>query len=311
MIKKLGKRPFRALFFGPPSAGKTTLAGNMPSPVFLCNEDGAREVRVNGEPLNAWHYDDKRIVPESFAEVRTAVQSIAKDAQGAKTLVLDGLDAIDKLAQKHLCDTHPKWGGNWQYEGFGKPEAMVLGLWRELVVDLEKANNAGLNIVLLGHSRVEKFAAPDMPAIDRYQISVTSHKLGDVAGFLSGWSDIVGFCKFEPMLVEDGRRTRGAGIQGARIMYLQRTDSFDAKCRYANSPAVIPTRWSELERVMSAGDLTADNVRAQLLELAPKLPEARRTAMVGWLETPGLTLDQLIQGLDAARAAIILTGEQK
>jgi len=302
MIKKLTTRPFRAVLYGTSSIGKTTLAANAPSPVFLCVEDGARQAGAD-----AWMFDGDRVTPNSLEEFRTALAAITKSHDGYQTLVVDGLDALDKLAMKHLVDKNPRWNGNFAHEGYGKPESMLLGVWREVVVDLERANNAGLNIILLGHSRVEKFAAPDMPQIDRYQISVTSHKLGDVAGFLSGWSDIVGFCKFEPMLIEEGRRTRGVGIQGARMMYLQRTDSFDAKCRYKNAPAVIPMSWDELERVMTGSDLTCDGVRAQLLELAPRLPEARRSAMLGWLETENLTLDILVQGLDAAKASAILS----
>ncbi len=306
MIKKLGKRPFRLLAYGTPSVGKTTLAASAPAPVFICCEDGAREVNAD-----AWTFQGDRVTPASLDEFRSALKSITDQHEGYQTLVVDGLDALDKLAMKHLCDKNPKWGGNFQHEGYGKPESMLLSTWREVVVDLERANNAGLNIILLGHSRVEKFAAPDMPQIDRYQISVTSHKLGDVAGFLSGWSDVVGFCKFEPMLVEEGKRTRGVGVQGARIMYLQRTDSFDAKCRYKNAPAVIPMSWTELERVMKASELTVDSVKGQLLDLAPRLPEAKRTAMVGWLESPGLTLDQLVQGLDAAKGYLLISENGK
>lgn len=307
MIKKLGKRPFKALFYGTPKIGKTTLASKAPNPVLICCEDGAREVEVD-----AWEFSEGRVVPDSLEEFRTALKEIAADPQGHQTLVCDGIDAIERLCQKYMCAKNPKWGGNWQHEGYGRPEALLLSVWREVVLDLERVLAAGLNVILIGHSRVEKFSSPDTPTIDRYQISVTSHKQGDVAGFLSGWVDVLGFCKFEPMLIEEGKRTRGVGIQGARLMYLQRTDSFDAGCRYKNAPAVIPLSWSELEKVMQHSNVSEASVRAQITELIPRMPEEKRAPLMKWLETAGLTLDNLVQGLDSCRAQLMIeTGGNK
>ncbi len=300
--KSISKRPPRLICFGLPSVGKTTLASQAPSPVFICCEDGARELNVA-----AWVFDEKseRVQPKSLDEFRAAVKSISTSHDGYKTLVIDGIGDLDKLVQKHLCDQNPKWKGNIQFEGFGRPEAMILGVWRELIVDFEEANASGLGIILLGHSRVDKHSPPDSVPIDRYQMAVTSHKLGDVAGMLFGWADVVGFAKFQPMLIEEGKRTRGVGIQGARIMHLQRTDSYDAKCRYKNAPAQIPMSWTDLARVMEAPDLVESDIRAELELVIPQLPEEKQPIIRNWLSGQ-LTVDELAQGLDRARGMIII-----
>lgn len=303
MIKrKLSKRPPRIVIHGVASVGKTTLAAHAPNPVFICCEDGAREVDAA-----VYTFDDKdRVVPKTLDEFRAAVRDITKNHDGYQTLVIDGVSDLDRLVAQHLCAKNPKWGGDIQFLGYGRPEALILGIWREMVVEFEEANNAGLGIILLGHSRVENFAPPDAPNYSRYQLSVTSHKLGDVAGLLFGWSDIYGFARFVQMTTESGKRTIGTGIQGARVMHLQRTDSHDAKCRYKNAPAQIPMSWSELERVMSAGDLKPEDLRSQIEALLPQLPEDKRAATTTWLAS-NLSIDDLVIGLDRVRAVATLT----
>lgn len=305
MIKRVGKRPPRCVIHGVASVGKSTLAAHTPSPVFIACEDGCRELNV---PV--WVFDEKtdRIVPKTLDEVREAIRKIAKDPQGCKTLVIDGLGDLDRLVQQHLVAKNPRWNGNIQHEGFGKPEAMILGVWREIIVDLEEANNAGLMIVLLGHSRVENFAPPDSPNYSRYQLAVTSHKLGDVAGLLFAWSDVFGFARFVQMTTESGKRTIGTGIQGARVLQLQRLDSSDAKCRYKNAPGQIPLSWEELDRVIHAGDVEPGEIRAQIAALIPSLPADKQASTTTWLSGQ-LTVDELVLGLDKVKSVITLQAQ--
>jgi hypothetical protein len=305
MIKrKITKRPPRIVVHGVASVGKTTLAAHSPSPVFICCEDGAREVDAA-----VYTFDDKdRVQPKTLDEFRAAVRDITKSHEGYKTLVIDGVSDLDRLVSQHLCAKNPKWGGDIQFLGYGRPEALILGVWREMVAEFEEANNAGLGIILLGHSRVENFAPPDAPNFSRYQLAVTSHKLGDVAGLLFGWSDVFGFARFMQMTTEAGKRTIGTGIQGARVLQLQRLDSSDAKCRYKNAPAQIPMSWAELERVMTAGDVNAEDLRSQIEALIPSLPADKRAATTAWL-TDSLTVDDLVIGLDKVKSVITLQAQ--
>lgn len=304
MIKKLSKRPFRLLAYGPPSAGKSTLAAHSPKPVFLCCEDGARELNVD-----AWSFEGDRVTPNSSEEFRKAVQTLAKDHAGYETLVVDGLGALDKLMQKEITDAHPKWNGNFQHEGFGKPEAIIFAKWREILVDLERANHAGLNIVLIGHARIVKHSPPDAAPYDRYQVDVTGNsKDSNTAGMFLEWCDTQVFCRFEQMTVEEGKRTRGGTIQGNRVMYLQRTEAWDAKARSKHAPAVIPMSWSELDKVMNASQVKPEDVRAQIEVLIPQLPADKQAATSKWL-TEKLTLDDLVMGLDRIRGVVSLSAQ--
>lgn len=305
MIRKLPKRPFRLLAYGTPSVGKSTLAASSPKPVFICCEDGARELNVD-----AWEFPGGKVTPPSIDELKNAIRSLASHHEGYETLVLDGLGAIDKLIQKELCDANPKWQGNFLYEGYGKPEAMLFGKWRELVVELERANESGLNIFLVGHASVSMHTPPDAPPFNRYQVAVTGNKTSDTAGFFFEWCDTVTFCRFQEMTTTDAnKKKRGIGVQGARIMHLARTDSYDAKCRAKNAPQQIPMSWSELDKVMRSSAVNTTDIRAQIEELIPRLPEDKRIATKTWLESE-LTADDLVTGLDRIRGVAMLSSTQ-
>lgn len=302
MIKKIGKRPPRIVIHGVASVGKTTLASQMPSPVFIACEDGSRELDVA-----TWVFDGDRVVPKTLEEFRTAVRAITKSPDGCKTLVIDGATALDNLVITQVC-TDNRWK-NPQQPGFGKGEASIFAVWREVIAELEAANDAGLTVVILGHSRVENFNSPDSASFGRYQLAVTSHKLGDVAGFLFGWSDVFGFARFEQLLTKTGERTITVGVQGARVLYLQRTDAFDAKCRSKYAPAQIPMSWPELAKVISAESASPTDLRTAITELLPQLPEDKRTATVTWLAGE-LSVDDLTLGLERVKGNVMLGGTQ-
>lgn len=305
MIRKLSKRPFRLLAYGTPSVGKSTLAASSPKPVFICCEDGARELNVD-----AWEFSGGKVTPPSTEELKSAIRSLASHHDGYETLVLDGLGAIDKLIQKELCDANPKWNGNFLEPGFGKSEAMLFGKWREIVVELERANDAGLNIFLVGHAAVSTHTPPDSPPFNRYQVAVTGNKTSDTAGFFFEWCDTVTFCRFEEMTTTDAnKKKRGIGVQGARIMHLARTDSYDAKCRAKNAPQQIPMSWAELDRVMRSADVDTVGLRAQFSEFIPKLPAEKQAAVTAWLASE-TNHDVLARELDRLRAQVMLSSTQ-
>ncbi len=303
MIKpKISKRLPRILIHGTASVGKTTLASKAPSPVFICCEDGAREVDAA-----IWVFDEKteRVQPKTLDEFRAAVRAITTKHDGYKTLVIDGLGSLDTLVHEQLCRENPRWKGNIQTDGFGKGESATLAKWREVVTELEDANNSGLAIILLGHSRVDNFNSPDSASYGRYQLAVTSHKLGDVSGFLFGWTDVFAFARFEQMITEANKRTISIGVQGARVLHLQRTDAYDAKCRYRNAPPQIPMSWPDLERIMTASELSETDLRGQISELLPQLPEDKRSSTTTWLAGQ-LTVDDLAHGLDRIKATLLI-----
>lgn len=299
------KRPFKGAVYGVPSVGKTTFASKAPKPLFLCVEDGARDV-----DCARWVYEEgkiDRVTPKNYEEFRTALTGAA--ASNYETLVIDGLGTLDKLIQESLLKRNPKWGTIASGAGgFGNGENAVLQDWREFFAHLEELNLKGFNILLVGHSKLVDFKNPEGNPFSRYIMDVQNHPRGNVAGLLFEQLDFVGFARFEQMTREEGKRTVTTAMQGARILCLQKTDTYDAKFRSqaTNIPAQIPFNWTDFARLLERGDVSETQVRGQILDLLPRLPEDKQNVLKTWLESGNLTIDDLVQGLDRVKASLII-----
>lgn len=303
------QRAERFIFFGDGGVGKTSLLADMPEPLVLCPEDGAN--RISKLKDRRYVVDEKtgRTVFKNIDEFKESLETVYECGGGYRTLGIDGIDALDLLIQDQLLRANPRWK-TIAGAGYGHGEAAVLGEWRPIINRLDDIRiKHNCHIVLVGHSRIRKFANPLGAEFDRYVIDVTSAKSGDVAGYLFNWADHVLFAQYELMVREEGKRTVGTGIQGARMLRLHRTDSYDAKTRAMGAPASIPLSWTEVDRVLTAGDVDEKEIRAQIAELLPKLPEDKRTATSQWLTT-NLTLNDLVTGLDRVRGVAMLSSTQ-
>ena len=80
-------QPPRVLIYGPPGMGKTTLAAEFPSPVFLQVEDGT--------PGDLELASFGRL--DSLDEVNGAIDALYTDDHDRQTLVIDSLDKLEPL----------------------------------------------------------------------------------------------------------------------------------------------------------------------------------------------------------------------
>lgn len=300
------KRPFKGAIYGVPSVGKTTFASKVPDPVFHFVEDGGRHVDCKKEV-----YEEidgvERVTPKTYEEFRASLARTVADKAG-KSIVIDGLGTLDKLIQESLLKRNPKWGTIAAGAGgFGNGEAAVLQEWREFFAYLEAVNLKGFNILLLGHSKLVDFKNPEGNPYSRYIMDVQSHPRGNVAGLLFEQLDFVGFARFEQMTREEGKRTVTTAMQGARILCLQKTDTYDAKFRseVVGVPPQIPFSWSDFELLLERGDAKPADVRAQIASLIPQLSAEKQTAVTVWLATE-LSVSDLVQGLDRIKGGLII-----
>jgi hypothetical protein len=301
------QRAERFIYFGDGGVGKTSLLADMPEPLVLCAEDGSNRIAKLRDRRYVVDEKTGRTVFKTLDEFKEGLETVYECGGSYKTIGIDGIDAVDLLVQDQLLRANPRWK-TIAGAGYGHGEAAVLGEWRPIVARLDDIRSKyNCHIVLVGHSKIRKFANPLGAEFDRYVIDVTSAKSGDVAGYLFNWADHVCFAQYEMMVREEGKRTVGTGIQGARLLRLHRTDSYDAKTRALGAPASIPLSWTELERVLRAGDVNEAELREQITDLIPKLPADKRAATTTWLAEK-LTLNDLVLGLDRIKGAVLLTG---
>ena len=232
---------WRMLVYGVEGIGKTTLAAGTPSPIFLGAEDGTGHLDVVRFPS-----------PESWTDVRAAVQTLLTEQHEYKTLVLDTVDWVEPLIWAHICKRDGE--ANVESYGYGKGYQVALDEWRLLLAQLERLRGVGVNVMLLAHTHIKAFKNPEGEDFDRYELKLNL-KAG---GLLKEWADAVLFANHETFAKTSEKTKKVKGIStGARWLYTQRCAAFDAKNRFG-FPELLPLSWPDVEGAMTAaGDTTA------------------------------------------------------
>ena len=212
--------PPRVVVHGPHGVGKSTLGANAYAPVFLPLEDGLTGLEVNAFPLLT-----------SYEQVRQALQSLRTEPHTFGTVVIDSLDWLEPLIWAEVCSRN-KWTSIEQ-PGYGKGYVETLSLWRE-VLDLCNAlrTERGMAVMLIAHSEIKRFEAPDTEAFERYQIKLQR----SAAALVQEWADIIGFAQFETAIKKEAvgfntQRARGV-TTGRRLLHVTEKPAYVAKNRY-------------------------------------------------------------------------------
>jgi hypothetical protein len=300
----------RYCFYGPGSGGKTTLACSAPGALTMSMEDGARELDVA-----CVRFDEKtdRVHPLSFGEVLDGLAEVAKLAPGdIETFVLDGTHVLDALIQAEVCRVNG-WPSIAE-PGYGKGERECMALLRQVFARLDDINSRlNIRIILTGHDKVATFKNPEAAEYGHYDLAMVKNKETDLPGFVYGWCDVYGFLRFETLTEEIGKkekaRTVAVAVQGARVMHLQRTTAYVAKCRYGG-PANLalthddgtPCTWSELFADLE--DKAPERLRAEIERLIPDADAATGGVVKAWLAKVGDDPNALTQGLENLRKKI-------
>ncbi len=308
--------PGRFILYGAGSVGKTTLACTAPAPMVLCIEDGAREfsrsvprIRFDG---------DGRVIPRDYMEVKGCLADIAAapNVGDRKTLVIDGGSQLDVLVQERVVfESKGKWKSIAQ-AGFGAGEAEVLMLWRPLTQLLEEINRKHkMRIVITAHVQISKFKDPEGVEFGKYDIMATQHAKGDVPGFLYNWAEVVGFAKFETLTQEVGpeKRTRTVAVaeQGDRMLHLQWTNAWQAKCRLSGAPADVnltdsegnPLDWQQVFGQFE--EKAPELMRAEIQALLMDVDEAQRKTGTAFLARVGDDVPALARSLERLRRGAV------
>ena len=185
-------KPPRLLTYGIEGIGKSTFGSQAPKPIFVQCEDGLDEIDCDKFPL-ATHYDD----------VIAALGQLGTQEHGYETVVIDSLDWLERLLWDKLCaqygvDSIEKVDG-----GYARGYTHALTLWREVIDHLNVLRNAkNMVVILIAHSKVERFEDPECSPYDRYCPRLHKH----AAALVSEWCDAVLVCHAKNPHAERGRR---------------------------------------------------------------------------------------------------------
>lgn len=212
---------------GPPGVGKSTFAANADAPVFIRTEDGLGSLEVDTFPL-----------AESFDDVMASLAALYDD-HDYKTVVIDSLSALEPLIWDKVARDHNV--GNLESIGFGKGYIYALSYWRELIQAVKGLSDRQIMPVLIAHSEVVRFDAPDMDPYDRYQLKL--HKRA--FHLLYEQADIIGHA-FKPVYVrkDENAKSGKAKAKGEHQLRLVEAPSTIAKNRY-QMPETVPLTWAD------------------------------------------------------------------
>ncbi len=235
-------QPPRIVIHGVQGVGKSTFASTAYHPIFLPFEDGLTGLEVEAFPLLT-----------TYEQALEALETLVTGDHDFGTVVLDSLDWLEPLIWARVAASAGKT--SIEEIPYGKGYFEAAAYWRQVLERLNALRARGMATILIAHTEVKRFDAPDTDAYDRYQIKL--HR--SAAALVTEWADIVGFAQLETVLKKEtkGMATRQRGITtGRHIMRVVESPAYLAKNRY-NMPDPIPLDWNALVQSITPAAVAA------------------------------------------------------
>lgn len=219
-IVKKGKKKtaIRLVVYGVEGIGKSTLASQMPDPLWIDAEGSTRQMDV--ERLE---YDREDAEPQTFAEVIECLDDVIKGNAECKTVVVDTGDAVEDMARTHLLQTNGK--KSIEDFGYGKGYTMLEELWsNQLLRRFDALIAKGINVCLITHAALSTFSDPSGDSYSTWKLALTKN----IEHVTKEWADAILFCNYKSIVSEDGKQ-KG---KPKRMMYCTSSAGFSAKNRF-------------------------------------------------------------------------------
>lgn len=230
-IKDVNRRksgaPPRVFIYGPSGVGKTSLAAQFPSPIFIQTEDGGGLLELNT-------FSDRPM--RDYNEVRSALNALANEDHDFKTVVIDSVTRLEPLISDHICKQNG-WK-NIASAAYGVGYVEMQNACHKFVKGLfELRAKQNMAIIMIAHEAVENFADPTVESYNRFAPRLDKK----VEPIFREDMDIVGF--MSPVVTPTEEKRGGAVKAKGSEVFLRVTGSpaVKAKNRY-DMPDLIPIR---------------------------------------------------------------------
>lgn len=229
---KTGKQigPPRAVIYGEPKAGKTTLLASIPNIVIVPTEDGQGTLDYARTPQ-----------PKDYETLVETLRELATTDHPYKAVGIDGLTGVEELIrEKVLRDDFD--GKLDKFMAYHKGFTFCAKLWVEFCQELDAVRRRGMSVWCAAHSKME--TVDDVSEGSYSRMSPSLHK--DALGVVTKWSDLIGFLEIERKATDRGdkdakRKTRTTRTTGVRQLIVEDTGSHMAGNRYRlASPIEVP-----------------------------------------------------------------------
>lgn len=235
---------------GPPGIGKSTTGATAPNPIFIPAEDGLVGMEVETFPLCT-----------TWQQVMDCVITLYQEEHQYQTVVVDSLSALELLIQSQVAKDHQKT--SIDDIPYGRGHGYALAYWQQFMDGVAALRDQkDMLPLLIAHSEVSRFDAPDVDSYERYGLSL--HKR--VAGLIYERADIIGFANWKTHVLKEDvgfqkKVSRGVG-SGERLLHLIERPAYIAKNRFG-LPATIPLAWSAFADALATTMPSANNSTTQ------------------------------------------------
>lgn len=215
IVKGKQAAPVRCVLYGVEGIGKSTLAAQFPAPLFLDTEDGTRQLEVD------------RVSCPDWRSLQGAVAELAVEKHGYQTIVIDSIDWAERACGEWMTKKDGK--ASLEDYPYGKGFGILAEHMARFIELLDNLHRAGLHVLLIGHSKVQRVSPPDQTdGYDRYELRLTKQ----VSPLFKEWCDALLFCNYRTRVIDggDGRKKAVGGKD--RIVFCERSAAYDAKNRY-------------------------------------------------------------------------------
>lgn len=214
IVTGVERTPIKVCIYGAEGVGKTSLAAQMPEPLFIDTEGGTSRLNV------------RRIKCTSWEDLIAIIKEVISTPTVCKTLVVDTADWAESLCIDYVCNKYRKT--NIEEFGYGKGYTYLAEEFGEFLKLLNKLIEVGINPVVIAHGKPRKYELPEEQGqFDRWEMKLSKQ----VAPLIKEWCDMLLFCNYKTFVVTTENNTKKAQ-GGKRVMYTTHNPCWDAKNRF-------------------------------------------------------------------------------